>query len=159
MSDNTTTEAVVIERIIGAPVDVLWRMWTKPVDFQQWYGPQGASVPVAELDVRVGGQRLICMEMDTPDGTRQMWTVGEHLEVVANKRLVYTESHSDEHGNVVEMPGGEGGDTPHSTKVIVTLEDLGDRTRMVLRHEGIPADSPGRIGWEQALDKLEAKLA
>lgn len=159
MSDSTVSDAVVIERTFEAAVEVIWRMWTEPEDFQSWYGPKGASVPVAELDVRVGGQRLVCMEMRTPDGERRMWTVGEHLEVVPNERLAYTEHHSDEHGNVVEMPGSGGGDTPSGTKVIVTLEDLGGSTHMVLRHEGIPADSPGKVGWEQALDKLSGQVA
>lgn len=159
MSDSTASDAVVIERTFEAPIEVIWRMWTDPADFKSWYGPRGATVPVAELDVQVGGQRLVCMEMETPEGSRKMWTVGEHLEVVPNERLVYTEQHSDEHGNVVEAPGAAGVAMPSSTKVIVTLENLGGSTRMVLRHEGIPADSPGKMGWEQALDKLADQLA
>lgn len=159
MSDSTSSDAVVIERTLKAPVEVIWRMWTKSEDFRGWYGPKGVSVPVAQLDVRVGGQRLVCMEMDTAEGRHQMWTVGQHLEVVPNQRLVYTEDPSDEHGNVVDMPGTDGEGIPKSTKVIVTFKDLGGSTHLVLRHEGIPADSPGQMGWEQALDKLAANLA
>ena len=155
MTENTSIEdAVVIEREFEASVDVIWRMWTVPEDFARWYGPNGASVPVAEIDLRVGGQRLICMEMETPQGLHQMWTVGEHLEVKPNERLVYTEAHSDEVGNVKPPAPGQ----PGETKVVVTLQDLGGKTRMVLRHEGIPADSPGRMGWEQALAKLEQQV-
>jgi len=32
-----------------------------------------------------------------------MWFAGEYLEVVQNERLVYTESMSDEHGNVSDV--------------------------------------------------------
>lgn len=152
MSNNTNIkDAVVIERTFDAPVDLIWQMWTQPEHFKKWYGPKGATVPVAEMDVRVGGKRLVCMEMQTPDGSMKMWTAGEHTEVVPNNRLVYTESMSDEQGNIVAMSGDK-----HSsvTEVTILLEVLGDHTKMVLTHAGIPADSPGASGWNQAFDKL-----
>jgi uncharacterized protein YndB with AHSA1/START domain len=67
-------------------------MWTQPEHFKKWYGPKGFTVPVAEMDVRVGGKRLVCMEMRTPDRSMKMWFTGEYSEVVPNERLVYTDS-------------------------------------------------------------------
>jgi Activator of Hsp90 ATPase homolog 1-like protein len=52
------------------------------------------------------------------------------------------------------MPDGH----PPTTEVRVELENLGGRTKMVLTHAGIPADSPGAAGWAMALDKLAARL-
>jgi uncharacterized protein YndB with AHSA1/START domain len=154
MSKKTVSEdAVVIERTFDAPVDLIWQMWTKPEHFKNWYGPKGFTVPVAEMDVRVGGKRLICMT--SPDGSMKMWTTGEYTEIVPNERFVYTESPADENGNVVSpsamgMPDGY----PATTEVTVLLEDLGGRTKMVITHVGIPADSGAGGGWEQAFDKL-----
>lgn len=154
MSDSTMTkEAIVIERIFDAPVDLIWQLWTQPEHFKNWYGPAGFTVPVAEMDVRVGGKRLICME--TPDGSMKIWTTGEYLEVVPNERLVYTDSMADEDGNVVSpsamgMPEGH----PETTEVTVLLENLGGRTKMVMTHAGVPADSPGETGWSQAFAKM-----
>jgi hypothetical protein len=74
---NGSQDAVVIERTFDAPVDLIWQMWTDPEHFAAWYGPEGASIPVAKMDVRVGGTRLICMEMKTPEGTVQMWFTGD----------------------------------------------------------------------------------
>ena len=82
--------SVVIQREFDAPAGLIWQMWTIPEHFQAWYGPAGASIPVAKMDVRVGGARLICMEMQGPDGPMQMWFTGEHREVVEPSRLVYT---------------------------------------------------------------------
>ena len=102
MSDNTVSkDAIVIERTFDAPVDLIWKMWTQAEHFKNWYGPTGFSIPVAELDVRVGGKRLVCMEMQTPERTMKMWTTGAHLAVVPNQRLVYTESPADENGNAL----------------------------------------------------------
>jgi uncharacterized protein YndB with AHSA1/START domain len=157
--NDGSQDAVVIERSFDARVDVIWQMWTDPEHFKAWYGPDGATIPVAKMDVRVGGARLVCMEMQTPNGAMQMWFTGEYLEVVDNERLVYTESMSDENGNVMSpsdmgMPEGH----PATTEVRVELEDAGGRTKMVMTHAGIPADSPGAAGWAMAFDKLAARL-
>jgi uncharacterized protein YndB with AHSA1/START domain len=160
MTDNDVSQdAVVIERSFDAPVDLIWQMWTDPEHFKAWYGPDGATIPVAKMDVRVGGTRLVGMEMQSPDGPMQMWFTGEYREVVANERLVYTESMSDENGNVLSpsdmgMPEGH----PTTTEVRVDLEDIGGRTKMVMTHAGIPVDSPGAAGWAMALDKLAAHV-
>lgn len=148
-------DAVVIERIFSAPVDVIWSMWTDPAHFKEWYGPDGASIPVAEMDVRPGGARKICMEMATPNGPMRMWFTGEFREVTENVRLVYMEAMSDEAGDA-SKPADEG----HAmTEVQVELETLDAGTRMVMTHVGIPSDSPGAAGWTMAFDKLAKRLA
>ena len=147
--------AVVIEHRFDAPVDLIWQMWTDPVHFRQWYGPEGASIPTAKMEVRVGGSRLVCMEVQTPNGTMQMWFTGEYLEVVENERLVYTESMSDENG-IVKSPGEMGMPEGHptTTEVRVEIGADGSGTRMVLTHTGIPDDSPGAAAWRMAISKL-----
>jgi uncharacterized protein YndB with AHSA1/START domain len=155
--DKASLDAVVIERTFDAPVDRIWQMWTEPEHFKAWYGPEGATIPVAKMDVRVGGTRLVCMEVQTPSGQIQMWFTGEYREVVTNKRLVFTESMADEEGNLLSpseagMPEGH----PTTTEVTVVLEDVAGRTKMVVTHAGIPADSPGAVGWTMAFDKLAA---
>ena len=83
----------------------------------------------------------------------KMWTTGEYTEIVPNKRLVYTDSPSDEHGNVmspaqVGMPEGY----PATTTVTVELEALDGKTRMVVTHAGVPAGAGD--GWGQAFSKM-----
>jgi uncharacterized protein YndB with AHSA1/START domain len=152
MTDNGgSQDAVIIERSFDAPVDLIWQMWTDPAHFAAWYGPDGASISIAKMDVRVGGTRLVCVQMQTPNGPMEMWFTGEYREVVPNERLVYTESISDENGKLLTgLPEGH----PTTTEVRVELEDVGGRTMMVMTHAGIPGDSPGAVGWAMALDKL-----
>ncbi len=153
MTDNDATKSVVIERTFDAPVRLIWQMWVSAQHFQAWYGPTGASIPVAEMDVRVGGRRLICMAMDTPNGPMQMWFTGEYLEIDEYVRLVYTESMSDENGNVLD-PADMGMPGPAVTQITVELTDLGERTAMTMTHAGVAADSPGAAGWNMAIEKL-----
>jgi uncharacterized protein YndB with AHSA1/START domain len=159
MTDNNSPDAVVMERTFDAPVQVIWQMWTDPEHFKAWYGPDGVTIPVADMDVRVGGTRLVGMEMQSPSGPMQMWFTGEYREVIENKRLVYTEAISDENGNASPPPDSAVAEShPTTTEVRVELEDIGGRTKMVLTHLGIPADSPGAAGWTMALNKLAAHL-
>jgi uncharacterized protein YndB with AHSA1/START domain len=161
MTDKVNSrDAVVIERSFDAPAHVIWQMWTEPEHLKAWYGPDGVTIPEATMDVRVGGTRMVGMEMDTPGGVMQMWFAGEYREVVADRRLVYTESIADRDGNVVPpsaigMPEGH----PTTTEVTVELHPEGDRTRMVLTHAGIAEDSPGATGWTMAFNKLAAYVA
>ena len=155
MDARSSKDAVVIEHRFDAPVELIWQMWTDPDHFRAWYGPEGSSIPTAKMDVRVGGTRLVCMEVQTPKGPMQMWFAGEYLEVVENQRLVYTEFVSDENGVVksladMGMPEGH----PTTTEVRVEIDAVGAGTRMVLTHTGIPEDSPGAAGWRMAIDKL-----
>ncbi len=159
MTDDNDGQSLVIERTFDAPTDLIWQLWTEPEHFAAWYGPAGATIPVAEMDVRVGGSRLLCMEMSAPNGTMKMWFTGEYLEVIENRRLVYTDSLSDENGNVMSpeqmgMPDGH----PTTTEVRVELEQVDSGTTMVLTHIGVPAESPGAAGWAMALDKLASRL-
>lgn len=102
---------------------------------------------MVKTDVRVGGRRLVGMQLKTPNGPMSMWSVGEHREVTPSNRLVYTESMSDEHGTVIapsDMGVPEG--HPETTVVTVGPEEFDGRTKMVLTHAGIPSGSPGAAG-------------
>ena len=155
-----TTKDLHIERVFDAPIDLIWAMWTEADHFANWYGPKGAKIPTADMDVRVGGRRHIAMAMETPRGLMEVFFVGEYREVDPKTRLVYTESMADADGNVMTaeqmgMPAG----ARMETSIVVELEDLGDRTKMTITHIGVLADSPGGQGWAMAIDKLEQRVA
>ncbi len=150
---------VKIEREFNASIETVWDMWTNPDLFSQWYGPMGMSVPVAEMDVTVGGTRKICMEMKSPERTMSMWFIGVYKEINRPQRLVYTESMCDADGNIIPpqsmgMPEGH----PDITEVIVQLSETGGKTMMKMVHVGVPEGSAGAGGWGQAFDKLAAAI-
>ena len=142
---NDGADAVVIERTLEAPAARVWQMWTEAEHFATWYGPDGATITVTEMDVQVDGNRQVTMEMETPGGPMQMHFAGRHTVVETAKRLSYTEAMAGDHAT--------------STEVTVTLSESGAGTTLVLTHAGIPADSPGAAGWRMALDKLAAAVA
>ncbi len=150
---------VKIERKFNASIDTVWAMWTNPDLFKQWYGPMGMSVPIAEMDVTVGGTRKICMEMKSPERSMSMWFIGVYKEINQPMRLVYTESMCDAEGNIIPpqsmgMPEGH----PDVTEVIVDLSEADGTTTMKMVHIGVPEGSTGEGGWNQAFDKLTAAV-
>jgi len=151
---------VKIEREFDASIETVWKMWTDPQSFSQWYGPNGMTIPVAEMDVEVGGTRKICMEMKMPDRTMSMWFTGIYKEVSAPHRLSYTESMCDADGVLISpesmgMPAGH----PDVTEVVVELSETNGKTRMIMVHKGVPEGTAGEGGWKQAIEKLAGLLA
>jgi uncharacterized protein YndB with AHSA1/START domain len=159
-AQTATEQALVIERIFDAPVEMVWRAWTQPEHFKRWWGPKGYSSPAAEIDLRVGGKFLAAMR--SPEG-QDIWSTGLYREIVPLKRLVTTDSFADENGNVVPASHyAIDADMPLEMLVTVTFEDLGGRTKLTLRHEGLPAGEMGEgaaQGWNESLDKLADSLA
>ena len=141
-----TRDAMVLERTLPVPPELVWPLWTEPGHFTAWYGPPGATITVHAMDVRVGGDRRVSMSMPTPGGERVMHFAGVHLKVEPPRRLSYTEAMVD---------AADAQPTGSSTEVQVVLEPDGGGTRLTLTHLGIAAGSPGEAGWSMALDKLE----
>jgi uncharacterized protein YndB with AHSA1/START domain len=156
MVDSTTyQESVVLERVFAAPIDLVWKMWTDPASFQAWYGPAGATVSIAELDVWPGARRRVCMAV----GPIEMWFTGQHLEVTEPRRLVYTETIADERGTPISPESlGMPPKTPGTTEVTLVLDEVDGGTRVTLTHAGVPAESGAARGWNAAFDKLAAEL-
>lgn len=152
-------EGIMITRVFDAPRDRVWEAWTEPERMKRWWGPKDFSCPVSRIDLQVGGKHLACMR--GPDG-KDYWSTGVYREIVPNERLVYIDNFADEKGDVVPASYyGMPGNLPIEMLVTVTFEDLKGKTRMVLRHEGLPSGKmsrDARIGWMQSFDKLAESL-
>ncbi|MEX1254889.1 MAG: SRPBCC domain-containing protein [Dehalococcoidia bacterium] len=157
-------QELVIERVFDAPRDLVWKAWTDPELIKQWHAPKGFTAPFCENDLRVGGKYLNCMR--GPAGSefdRDFWSTGVYREIVPMERIVCTDSFADENGNVVPASHyGMEGDVPLEMLVTVTFEEQDGKTKLTLRHAGMPAgehrDGAGQ-GWSEFLDKLAAVLA
>ncbi len=152
-------EEIAIMRIFDAPRELVWQAWTKPDHFKRWWGPRNFTAPVSEIDFRVGGKYLHCMR--GPDG-KDYWSSGVYREIVPMERIVLTDSFADEKGNIVPASHyGMTGDWPLELLVTVTFEELGGKTKMLLRHDGIPSGIMRELteaGWTESFDKLAESI-
>lgn len=158
-SVETKRKDLVITRIFNAPVSLVWKAWTDPQHFMRWWGPKAYTSPFCQMDFRVGGKYLFCMK--AADG-QEFWTTGIYREIVALKKIVWTDSFSDKKGNVVPATYyGMGDDFPLEMEVTLLFEESDGKTKMTLRHVGIPGaemQEQTSGGWNESLDKLEATL-
>jgi uncharacterized protein YndB with AHSA1/START domain len=160
MADQKINSKVLtIPRIFDASRELVWKAWTDPEHMMRWWGPKDFTSPSCKMDLRVGGRYLFCMR--SPDG-KDYYSTGVFNKIDPLKEIVYTDSFADEHGNVVPASHyGMQGDLPLEQQVTVTFEDLGYKTKMTLKHAGMPAGEHGEmaeLGWNQSFDKLAESL-
>ena len=149
---STVERELVLTRLIDAPREALYRCWTEPALLKQWFAPAPLTTPLAELDVRPGGETLIVMRM--PDG-QEMPNRGVYLEVIPNRKLVFTDAYA--------AGWAPSAGHPFMT-VIVTFEDAGPgqtRYTATVRHFTVEGrrqhEQMGfHAGWGQCADQLAA---
>jgi uncharacterized protein YndB with AHSA1/START domain len=81
---------IVVTRVFDAPRQLVFDAYTKPELVKKWLlGPDGWSMPVCEIDLRVGGKYRYVWKNDI-DG-REMGMGGVYREVAAPEKIVATE--------------------------------------------------------------------
>ena len=80
---------IVMTRIFDAPCSLVFEAFSKPELVRQWLlGPPGWSMPVCEIDFRVGGRyRYVWRHANG----QEMGMGGVHREIVVPERIVATE--------------------------------------------------------------------
>ena len=158
--EESSDQALVIQRVFEATPKDLWRAWTEPERFMRWWGPKDYTCPACKIDLRLGGKYLACMR--SAEG-QDFWSGGEYRQIEASERLVFTDHFADAGGNLVPAAQyGMGGVWPDELLVTLTFTEQEDgKTLFTLRHDGIPPGD-GReataASWSQSFDKLAESL-
>jgi uncharacterized protein YndB with AHSA1/START domain len=109
---------IVVTRMFDASRELVWNAITDPKHVAQWYGGQGFTNPVCEMDVRPGG--IWRQVMQAPNGAQ--FTINSvFLEVVEPERLVWKTTNDEN-----RKPA------PPTTVNTVTLEARGVQTKWTL---------------------------
>jgi uncharacterized protein YndB with AHSA1/START domain len=116
---DTADREIVIERLINAPRELVFEVWTKVEHLEKWWGPNGFSTTTKEFDFRPGG--IWFHTMHGPDGTDFPNEVYYEI-IVPPERIEYAHGGGDEIGvNDAQF---------HAT---VTFEDEGGKTRITMK--------------------------
>jgi uncharacterized protein YndB with AHSA1/START domain len=145
---SASERTVVITRIFDAPRGLVFQAWTDPVHLAAWWGPEGFTNPVCEVDLRVGGKLRIVMR--APDGAEHPM-IGVFREIVPPERIVFTNIATDRAGTILL----EGITT-------VTLAEHADgHTKLTVESRAVArVDYAWRMlegmetGWTQSIDRL-----
>ena len=142
---------LVFERIFDAPRELVWSAFMAAERIPRWWGPNGTTTTVIEMDVRVGGAwRYVSHAADRED----VAFFGEYLAIDPPSSFIWTFMFD------VEGMGPMGGPETH------TFEDLGGRTRIrTVSNMGSSEAIDGALatgmvkGAIETWDRLEAMLA
>jgi uncharacterized protein YndB with AHSA1/START domain len=145
----TAQHELVLDRLLDAPREKIWRCWTEPQLLKQWFVPKPWTIAAVDVDVRPGGTSNITMR--DPDGNEYP-NAGVYLEVVPNEKLVFTDAFTE-----AWVPSQK----PFFTGVL-TFADEGGKTRYVARARHWTAEDREQHekmgfheGWGQCADQLE----
>ena len=112
---------VLVKRSFDAPVKLVWRAYMEPDLMRRWCsGLPGWSMPVCEMDMRVGGQYR--WRWRSEESGQEFGFTGAVLEVVPHARIVHTQSFDP--GDLGVSMGGE------PSIVTVTFQEAGGITNM-----------------------------
>jgi uncharacterized protein YndB with AHSA1/START domain len=144
-----------VTRVFDAPRERVWKEWTEPERFADWFGGPQSEVPLStvSMDVSPGGAWRLTMYAE-PGGREIHWW-GEFREVVEPERLVFT---------IADRPRGTP-DRPGDVYELITVElaDLGDgRTEMRFEQRGhlLPEQyERTKKGWGAFFDRIAERLA
>jgi uncharacterized protein YndB with AHSA1/START domain len=145
----TDRPGISITRVFDAPRERVWREWTEPERFADWFGGPTSDVPLStvSMDVSPGGSWRLTMFAEP--GRREIHWKGEYREVVEPERLVFT---------VSDQPGEDAYEL-----VTVVLTDLGDgRTEMAFDQRGqmsVEQYERAGEGWSGFFDRIDERLA
>ena len=149
LQEGASDYGIRVTRVFDAPRERVWKEWTEPERFADWFGGPDSDVPLSSvsMDVRPGGALRLTM-FSNPGARESRWK-GEYREVAEPERLVFT---------ISDRPDEESYEL-----VIVVLRDLGDgRTEMVFEQRGeMSAEQYGRAkeGWGIFFDQIAERLA
>jgi uncharacterized protein YndB with AHSA1/START domain len=126
----------------------VWKEWTEPERFADWFGGPESEVPLSTVSMEVSpGGGLHLTTFYGPERREIRWT-GEYREVAEPERLVFT---------IRDRDGG-----PYEL-VTVVLTDLGDgRTEMHFEQRGhLQPEQYERAkeGWGTFFDRIAERLA
>lgn len=151
-----STHDLVITRTFDAPVEQVWNAWTDSAAVKQWWGPDGFTCPLAQMDVREGGTSLV--SMSSPQfGTH--YSIWHYQEIIPMQRIEYVHNLADQDGNKINpVDVGMPHDFPQDQRHVISFRPVGEnQTELTITEYGWTEGEMmkmSRMGMEQCLDKM-----
>ncbi|HMK18674.1 MAG TPA: SRPBCC domain-containing protein [Chitinophagaceae bacterium] len=83
---NTAERELTISRLLNAPRELVWEVWTKAEHIKNWWGPTGFTNTIFSMDVKPGGEWDFIMH--GPDGTDYK-NKSIYKEIIKPERIVF----------------------------------------------------------------------
>jgi uncharacterized protein YndB with AHSA1/START domain len=118
MVQKKSDREVVVTRTFDAPARIVFEAWSRPELFKKWWAPRsmGMTLRSCDMDVRAGGKYRLVFG-DDPENAMAFF--GKYLDVVPDKRIVWTNEESGDAGSVTTVTFEE-----RDGKTLLVLSEL-----------------------------------
>ncbi|WP_257350645.1 SRPBCC family protein [Pseudalkalibacillus decolorationis] len=170
MSENKVTNKLttkvegrdlVIERILDAPRELVFKMFSEPDHLARWWGPKGWQTENRKFEFKPNGEWHYCMEcIDKNQGEyygQKSWGKAVYQEIITPEKIVYTDAFSDEEGNISDnMP---------VMLITVMFEEFEGKTKLISRTQFASVENLQQVmdmgvveGFSSQLERLDDVL-
>lgn len=151
--------SITFERTYPASLDEVWELWTTKDGIESWWGPEGFTVTVHQMDLRPGGLLRYAMTATAPEQVAGMKQAGlplssevqvTYTDVTPPRRLAYTHR--------VDFIQGV---TPYDVSTVIELQPSGQGVRMSVTSDAMHNEEWSKrasMGMESQLGRLAKRL-
>lgn len=83
---SNTDKGICVWRLLDAPIALVWQAWTEPRQIAQWWGPDGFTNTIHQMDMHAGGRwNLVMHGPDKKDYDNE----SIFTEVIVHEKIVY----------------------------------------------------------------------
>lgn len=133
-----------ISRLLNAPIELVWKVWTDPDHIKNWWGPNGFNNTIHKMDFKVEGEWNLTMH--GPDGTN-FPNRSIFKEIIPHKKIVF--EHFNPHFIATLLFESKG------ERTLINWSSLFDTSEM---RETIIKAHKADEGMKQNVEKLEKYL-
>ncbi len=151
---------MTLVRTFNAPLQEVWKAWSKAELIKLWWGPEGFTAPLVKVDFKEGGSTFVCMSSPDFGDIYNIWT---YQKIDPRQRIVFISHFADKDRNHLDpadlgLPPGIPREVPHT----ILFRDLGEgRTEVEIVEAGYGTSEVvelSRGGMNQCLDKMAKAL-
>jgi uncharacterized protein YndB with AHSA1/START domain len=143
--EETSDRELFITRILNAPRELVFKVWSNPTHIAKWWGPDGFTTTIHQMDVRKGGEWNLTMH--GPDGTDYK-NKSVFTEILKPERIAYDH---------ISGP---------KFHAVITFEAQGEKTKLTMKMIFESAESKNKTvkefgaeeGLKQNINRLETYL-
>ncbi len=144
-TSNTADREIIISRLLNAPIELVWEVWTNPDHIKNWWGPNGFTNTITKMEMVPNGQWNLIMH--GPDGT-DYDNESTFTEVIHHKKIVYRHLGDHQFTATIEFEA-------RGNQTFIHWQMLFDTAEELIR---IAQLYPINDGLKQNVDKLEVYL-
>lgn len=158
-SPAAKTKQVRLERTYAASIEDVWELWTTKEGIEGWWGPDGFTVTVRELELRTGGTLIYVMTAVGAPQIEFMKRAGMPLST--ESRITFKEIEPPRRLVYAHLTDFIPGVAPYDVDTVLELETVDNGVRLVLTLDPMHSEEWTQravMGWEMELGKLAKAL-